>query len=206
MASSMVTTDDITARIALLHGWLARRLSSAQVGWLDERLTKISRAATSVDLAIAVGLAPRKLGKADLDLSVDEVRAARDLRPGLDASTWSVDQAARILFVLASYAGDDAAFAKALEQLFQSGEISEHIALLRGLPLYPAAQRLVPRAAEGLRSAMQPVFEAVAHQNPFPKERFDEAQWNQMVLKALFIGSRLAPIPGIDQRRNAGLA
>ena len=53
---------------------------------------------------------------------------------------------------------------------------------------------------------MQPVFEAVAHANPYPAEQFSETQWNQMVLKALFVGSTLAPIQGLDERRNADLA
>src|SRR5690606_24900169 len=55
-------------------------------------------------------------------------------------------------------------------------------------------------------SAMQPVFEAVAHRNPYPREQFSEAQWNQMVVKALFIESRLWPIQGLDARRNPELA
>ena len=67
----------------------------------------------------------------------------------------------------------------------------------RGLPLYPDASLHEARAREGLRSAMRPIFEAVAHANPYPAERFDEPGWNQMVLKALFIGSTLAPIQGL---------
>ena len=61
------------------------------------------------------------------------------------------------------------------------------------------------RAREGTRSAMQPIFEAVAHRNPFPMEQFDENAWNHMVLKALFIGSKLAPILGLDERANPRL-
>jgi hypothetical protein len=53
---------------------------------------------------------------------------------------------------------------------------------------------------------MQPVFEAVAHRNPYPRDHFSNAQWNQMVVKTLFIGSRLAPVQGLDERRNADLA
>jgi hypothetical protein len=52
---------------------------------------------------------------------------------------------------------------------------------------------------------MQPIFEAVAHHNPFPQEQFDENAWNHMVLKALFVGSKLAPIQGLDARANARL-
>ena len=53
---------------------------------------------------------------------------------------------------------------------------------------------------------MTPVFEAVVHRNPFPRAMFDQNAWNQMVLKALFIGSRLDPIQGLDERANPDLA
>ena len=202
----MTQSDDIIARKSMLQEWLGRRLSSEQFGWLDDRIAKISDGGRASDLVMAIGLAPRKLGKADLNLSPDEFRAADDIRADLDASNWSVDQTARILFALASFMGDTATFAATLDRLFQSAEITEQIALLLGLPLYPAQELLVHRAAEGVRSTMQTVFEAVAHRSPLPKERFSEAQWNQMILKALFISSRLAPIQGLDERRNAELA
>jgi hypothetical protein len=53
---------------------------------------------------------------------------------------------------------------------------------------------------------MRAVFEAVAHRNPFPKEQFAENRWNHMVLKALFVGSTLHPIQGLDERANPPLA
>jgi hypothetical protein len=53
---------------------------------------------------------------------------------------------------------------------------------------------------------MRAVFEAIAHRSPFPKEQFSEDRWNHMVLKALFIGSTLAPIQGLDERANPTLA
>jgi hypothetical protein len=53
---------------------------------------------------------------------------------------------------------------------------------------------------------MKVVFEAVAHRNPYPAEQLSEAAWNQMVLKALFVGSALDPIVGLDARANAALA
>lgn len=193
--------------MALLTGWLGARLAPEQSAWLEDQVERISIARGSGPaLALAIGLAPRKLGKADLALSEAELRAASGLRPGLDPAGWSVDQAARMLFLLASFDGDEVEFADRLDRLLTSGEVGEHIALLRGLPLYPGPARLVARAGEGVRSAMQPVFEAVAHANPFPREQFSEAQWNQMVVKALFIGSRLTPIQGLDQRRNPELA
>lgn len=53
---------------------------------------------------------------------------------------------------------------------------------------------------------MKVVFEAVAHGNPYPAEQLADEAWNQMVLKALFVGSALHPIMGLDQRANPALA
>jgi hypothetical protein len=152
-----------------------------------------------------LGYATRKLGKGDLELKAEERAAAAAARPYWDPSDWSVDQAARIVFVLAVEARGGKAFKTRLETLFNTADVWELIAFYRGLPLYPNALEHVARAREGTRSAMQPIFEAVAHRNPFPMEQFDENAWNHMVLKALFIGSKLAPILGLDERANPRL-
>ncbi len=93
-----------------------------------------------------------------------------------------------------------------IEQLFSTADVGELIAFYRGLPLYPEQSQYVARAGEGLRTNMKAVFEAVAHHNPYPAEQFDEHRWNQMVVKALFIGSPLYPIQGLEQRWNPDLA
>ncbi len=206
MGSTGMDMTQVERAKALLHGWLASRLSPEALGWLDQQIALIEGGERPLQLGIAIGLAPRKVGKDDLALSFAEQEAGREIRPDLDATGWSVDQAARILFVLASFRGEEAAFAGGFDRILAAAEIGEQIALLRGLPLFPAPARLVSHAAEGVRSAMQPIFEAVAHRNPYPREQFSDAQWNQMVVKTLFIGSRLWPIQGLDARRNADLA
>jgi len=206
MSSSEPMATIVAKRRNLLAGWLAARLSADARTWLDRQVAEIEAGERPFQLGVAIGLAPRKVGKADLDLTRDEQAAGREARPGLDTTGWSLDQAARILLALASFRDDGAAFAAALDRVLSTAEIGEQIALLRGLPLYPDPELWLPRAAEGIRSAMQPIFEAVAHRNPYPRETFSDAQWNQMVVKALFIGSRLAPIQGLDARRNPDLA
>lgn len=206
MTTSLSRTANIEKSMHLLKGWLAPRLAPEAAAWLVAQMATIVSGEKPMQLAMAIGLAPRKVGKADLDLKPDEAEAGRAARSGLDATGWSVDQAVRILLVLASYRGDDDRFVAGLDRILAAAEIGEQIALLRGLPLFPAPEKLLHRAAEGVRSAMQPIFEAVAHRNPYPREHFSEAQWNQMVVKALFIESRLWPIQGLDARRNPDLA
>ena len=189
----------------LIHGWLNRQLPEPAEQWLGAQLTKLAEEPTERGLQIALGMTPRRLGKDDLALSQDDLAAAAAARPGWDPRGWSVDEAARIL-ILVTAGGRGPAFAKRFTDLCQTADAGEAIALYRGLPLYPDAELLEDQAAEGVRSNMRGTFEAVAHRNPYPRERFDENRWNQMVVKALFIGSTMQPIQGLDERANPTLA
>lgn len=189
----------------LLRTWLARRASAEAVSWLDESLDRIRQGEFS-RLASAFSLASRKVGKADLDLTEADLAAAESARKNWNPSRWTADHSARTLLVLTFPSHDAESYAATLDRLFAAADVAELMALYQALPLYPHPERFVLRAAEGLRSNMKAVFEAVAHRNPYPAERLDETQWNQMVLKCLFIGSSLDPIVGIDNRANASLA
>jgi hypothetical protein len=190
---------------ALLHGWLHRQLPHTGSGWLDEQLGKLAGEVGDRDLYIVLGLVPRRLGKTDLELSDADLAAADRARPGWDPRGWSVDQAARIVILL--HAGSTGErFAARFVQLCRTADVAEGIALYRGLPLYPDPELLEAQAAEGTRTNMRAVFEAVAHRSPYPREQFAENRWNHMVLKALFVGSTLHPIQGLDERANPTLA
>ncbi len=191
--------------LALLSAWVIARAPNEAARWFEEQLARLAARPTDKDVYLALGYATRKLGKGDLDLKPRDLADAEAARRGWNPSDWSIDQAARVAFVLASYDGDAARFRARLEQLFNTADIGELIAFYRGLPLYPDAKLHNARAREGTRSAMQPIFEAVAQRNPYPQEQFDENAWNHMVLKALFVGSRLAPIQGLDERSNPRL-
>ena len=207
-AGASVRADQRESALApnkLLHSWLHRQLPAAARVWLDEQLGKLGGEVRDRDLYLALGLVPRRLGKADLELSAADLAAAEQARPGWDPRGWSVDQAARVLILLHA-GGTGERFAARFAQLCRTADVAEAIALYRGLPLYPDPARLEAQAAEGTRTNMRAVFEAVAHRSPYPKEQFAENRWNHMVLKALFVGSTLHPIQGLDDRANATLA
>jgi hypothetical protein len=189
----------------LLHTWLYRQLPAPARVWLNEQLGKLTGEVGDRDRYVALGLVPRRLGKADLDLSDGDLEAAERARPGWDPRGWSVDQAARILILLHA-GGTGERFAARFVQLCRTADVAEAIAFYRGLPLYPDPQMLEAQAAEGTRTNMRAVFEAVAHRSPYPREQFSENRWNHMVLKALFVGSTLHPIQGLDERANPTLA
>ena len=191
--------------VDVLDRWLNSRLDAASMAWVRDR-QKVIRSGDKRGLYLAFGMVPRKAGKVDLALTDVELSAADQTRPGWSAKGWTVDQAVRTLFVLSFPSGDAALFVATLDQLFGTGEVGELVALYQALPLLPHPSAHVLRAAEGIRTNIQAVFRAVAHQNPYPSEQFTEDQWNQMVLKCQFIGVPMSRVVGLDQRANARLA
>jgi hypothetical protein len=194
----------MTAR-ALLAGWLARQLSADAAAWLKNSAAQIQASSKDADLYLSVSLVTRKVGKADLALTEADLREAKAARLDWNPRDWSTDQAARVLLLLA-LEQEPPRLARALDQLCNSADVSELIAFYRGLPLYPDPSRYLARATEGLRTNIKGVFEAIALRNPYPSEQFPQAAWNQMVLKALFVGSALWPVVGLDRRANPELA
>jgi hypothetical protein len=183
---------------------VARQAEPDAWSWLEERLAALAAGAPERELYITLGFIPRKLGKADLALAAADRAAADAARADWCVDGWSLDGAARVLTLL-TYAGERP-FAETFKQLRRTADARELVAFYRGLPVYPEPASLEAEAAEGLRTNMRAVFEAIAHANPYPRDVFDEHRWNHMILKALFVGSRLDPILGLDRRANPELA
>jgi hypothetical protein len=186
--------------VDLLRHWVRRQAGDA-ADWFDDAIDSM---AAERDLHIVLGLAPRRLGKRDLVVGPNDLAAANASYPGWNPNDWSIDGAARVCALL-SFKGQRP-FAEVFKDLRRTSDVAEMIALYRGLPLYPEPETLHFECGEGLRSNLKPVFEAIAHNNPFPRDHFDDHRWNHMVLKALFVGSLLGPIIGLDDRSNPELA
>jgi len=187
----------------LLRGWIVAQ-APEQADWVTTSLDALAEGAADRDLYIFLGLAPRKLGKADLVLTDTDLAAADAAQPGWDPRGWSIDGAARVLALLT--ATGNRTFAERFKNLRRTSDVSEMIALYRGLPLYADPDAMAFEVGEGLRSNIRAVFEAIAHNNPFPRDHFDEHRWNHMILKALFVDSQLSPILGLRDRANPELA
>lgn len=142
-----------------------------------------------------------------LNPATDAQTEAQAQVPGIDLRVWSRCDAARALLLfdwLRRAPGRDVV--SGLASCYEQGDAAEQTSWLRVLPLLPEPQRWLPWAVDACRTNIQPLFQAIACENPYPAAHFPERNFNQMILKALFNNVALARIVGLPARRNADLA
>ncbi|MDX5436082.1 MAG: EboA domain-containing protein [Pontibacter sp.] len=198
---------DIYATTAFLTELLERSSTPKGLEWLKQKMALLqSDEATPKDLYLAFSSAPRFVGKEPLRLANHDREKAEEIRAGFNTSRWNAAQTARTLLILSLPYQDKNGFQQKLETLFSTADMGELVALYAALPLLPHPELFRKRSAEGFRTNMGDVFEAVALDNPYPADYMEEDAWNQMVLKTLFVGKPLCRIYGIEKRSNAKLA
>jgi hypothetical protein len=120
---------------------------------------------------------------------------------------WTCVDAARACLLLGrAETAASAAFAATAVACFENGDAGEQRSWLRGVGLLPEPQRFLAVVIDACRTNIVPNFEAVACENVYPSRYFPEANFNQMVLKALFNNIRLTRIVGLAERANSELA
>ena len=195
-----------TTATGFLDTLLKERLPPDQYNWLQERLALLNNEDSLRDIHITFGLIPRRLGRQDLAATSEENATAGTLANGWKLSGWSIDMTARVLLLCSIAQQTNRDFGQLFKSMCQTADLGETISLYRGTALYPQSDLLDRQIGEGLRTNMRAVFEAIAHNNPYPANHFSELRWNHMVLKALFVDSTLYPIHGLDERANPELA
>jgi hypothetical protein len=206
MASTTPTHPDVAAAAGnLLRQWLRRTLQVDAAQWLDSEIERQQRTVDERRLGMALGLVGRRVGRAELSLAAADLVDAETLRQCWRPDTWSTDEAARVAILLATWIGDEEAFAGRVDRLCATGELSEHVACLKGFAVFPVPTRLLSRARSAVRSSIQAIFEAIACHNPYPADHFDDAIYNQMVVKCVFSGVPICTIVDLDKRRNDDL-
>lgn len=140
------------------------------------------------------------LGCTSLKLHSDEVRAFSSAGLPLFQGH-ALHELGRTVLLLCSceyLAPEDQA--EFIDALYARGDNAEREALLRTLSLLPEPDRVLPTAVEACRSNVRTVFEAIACENSYPVRHFPELNFNQMVMKAIFLGVPLRRIVGLFHR------
>jgi hypothetical protein len=194
-------TEVMSPDASALHHQLRSSLEAESSAWLDKALASIAEQPFVPSRALnAFALAVRKLRSSAL-LAASSLPEALRALPDTGAGAMG-----RMVLVAAAVdAAGDAAPALVAE-LYRQGDNEEKCAVLRALPLLDGPARFVDVAVNACRSSVQPVFEAVACDTGYAAQRFEDAAFAQMVLKALFVGVPLERVQGLRARTNPELS
>jgi hypothetical protein len=194
---ALLTSDLISANLLDL---VLRRCSGVAKDWLLRSVSSLDSPLDPNIFGAAYAGSRRRLGSEPFILDADEQAALKGSEL-LALSQHPLDEVCRIaLLSRASEYLPTEDYSSFISELYLRGDNFERQALLRGLIYLPNPERFLSTAVEACRTSVQVIFEAIACDNPYPWRYFLEPNYNQMVLKALFIGSPLVRVVGIHKR------
>lgn len=198
----MMTDYNTTNTQQLLLDIIKSNVNTECQNWL-ENMARSSGENLAVSQAFV--MAPRKTGKSLLQLSEEEKALLEEA--GISyVSNWTIDRLSRVWLLSILNSDNQDLYYSTIDKLFLSAEMNEAVALYSALPFLAHPKIWVKRCAEGIRSNIGSVLEAIMENNPYPAQNLDEAAWNQLVLKAFFTEKNINLIVGLDQRANLELA
>jgi len=197
----MATGNDLGKMSELLLSIIRDNVDESALNWLF----RAASAEEIYKLGQAFVMLPRKIGKSSLHISEIQKKQIEELNLGY-INTWSIDRLARVWLLSVQSFADAQKSHPVIENLFLAAEVNEAVALYSALPFLNEPESWVKRCAEGIRSNIGSVLEAIMENNPYPSKYLDEAAWNQLVLKAFFTEKDINKINGLDERANEQLA
>jgi hypothetical protein len=174
--------------------------------WFHDALQTIAASDQVIeDLGLYSAMAKRKLGSDPLHNATSCATVIDTTFSPLDIHRWSSADAARLILLMSAVEGEPELAENIILSYYKMGDESEHIALVRGLIFFAPGEYLTKLALDIGRTNNLEVLAALTLDNPYPACFYSEQAFNQMVLKALFLGLAIERIEGIQQRANPDL-
>ncbi|MBE2314442.1 EboA domain-containing protein [Solirubrobacter sp. CPCC 204708] len=161
---------------------LEARAKPEGLEWLREASAAVAADATVLRTRFA--MVGRKVGRDPLDPGADPA----------DVWAWTVDDAARVLLLKA--AGERAE--GELAELYRFGDAAERRGVLRALPYLDIGDRGLPLVDDAIRTNDTRLIAAAL--GPYATEHLSDAQYDQAVLKCVFVGVPITGLDGIPSR------
>jgi hypothetical protein len=138
---------------------------------------------------------------------VSSIEVLENIPTEFDINTGQVSELIRICF-LAQVLNHHPALtiSKVIKNYYQAGDSSEKSALLKGLSGLDPKGEAVNLAVNAARCNSADEFSALAINNGYPSKHFQDLNFNQLVLKALFMGLPIDGFVGLNNRLSTSLS
>lgn len=194
---------DVENQLVALVGARAR---TEGLTWLDAERARIA-GGDDAALALAFPAAGRQVGRGGLDAPGATITAPTGEEIPLAA--WRVDDAARVVLLLAdARRAPTGALARAFT-LYQQGDARERCGVLRALSLLPGADAddaAIGAVLDAMRTSQGEVLEAALCDNPYASRHLPQLEWRMAALKVVFVGMSLDRVARVAERADAELA
>ena len=190
----------------LIAAIIKKNISAENLHWLNQQALLIKQEETAAKLNMAFVFIHRKTGHNPVAVSAGDEQALINLVPGFSVNNWTIDRLCRLWILLQIPSDNQEVYCKKIEGLFSNADMNEQSALYAALYFFAYPHKWQQRCAEGIRSNIGTVLEAIMYNNPYPAKYLEEKAWNQLVLKAFFTEKDINRIVGIDERSNKDLA
>lgn len=138
---------------------------------------------------------PRRLGAAA------ELRAAAPVDLSQARAHWTLTDFARLwLMARALPLVAESEQPDFVRTLFEAGEIGEQVSVLRVVGALPEPAQFLETGVQACRTNARDVFEAIVCENAFPAAHFPPLNFNQAVMKAIFMEVSVQRIEGLASR------
>ncbi|MCE7043371.1 EboA domain-containing protein [Dyadobacter sp. CY312] len=175
--------------------------SETETSWLTQKSNS-----EPLELMTAFVACPRFLSKKLIIVKPETASQLNEAIAGFSVEGWSLVRLARVWLLTHLDASDKETYIKHINTLFDTAEMNELVALYSALPILTYPEQWLFRATDAVRSNMGFVFDAIALRNPYPAKYFNEAAWNQLVMKTIFNDKPIHFIDGLNERQNKNLA
>jgi hypothetical protein len=190
--------------VELLESIVLRGAEARAADWFRRNLGEELASSTTRFRAAFAG-AGRRLGEREPSMGADDL--ARLQQAGLvTPERWRLAMFARaalLMRALSTLPADE--HPNFVRELYRRGDFREQSAILQSLILLPRPERFVTLAVEACRTNVGDVFEAIACENIYPATHFAALNFNQLVIKAFFVGIAVGRIAGLEARKTPEL-
>jgi hypothetical protein len=185
---------------------LRQNVTPQSVEWLQEKAVLLRQEGGSTQLNLAFASVPRKTGHSAVKLTDDQRKKIESIHSGFSIDDWTADRLSRLWLLLQVNPTDKSVYCNKIENLFKAAEMNELAALYSSLFFFAYPFEWKKQCAEGIRSNIGTVLEAIMYNNPYPFKYLDDLAWNQLILKAFFTEKNVKRIIGLDERANKELS
>ena len=189
----------------LFYSLIQSNVDAETLAWLHEKVELANDRESFNKFKIAFSIVSRRVPKIRIELTDSDQETIANLIPNLSIDRWSVKKLCRVWLIMQITADDEAAYIEKIEELFRDADLNELATMYAALPVLAYPHHWEKQCAEGIRSNIGDVLDAVIMDNPSPAANLKEEAWNQLVLKAFFTERDVQRIIGWEERMNENL-